>query len=137
MDRREQEALIAPCGINCALCTGYQRKKNACPGCRQGALPNTSCQKCVIKNCETVQKSASGFCFECETFPCARMKALQKRYRTKYKTDIFKNLDSIKTDGMDAFLQNQAEIWTCPACGALLCMHRSVCLHCGAPAPEF
>jgi len=128
-------SLIAPCGINCALCLGYQREKNTCPGCRQGAMPNSSCRRCVIKNCETIQKNASGFCFECEKFPCARMKALQKRYRTKYNTDIFQNLAAIKTGGMDAFLGIQAERWACPACGSLLCMHRSQCTRCGASSP--
>ncbi len=24
------------------------------------------------------------FCFECESYPCKRLKALDKRYRTKY-----------------------------------------------------
>lgn len=129
-------SLIAPCGINCALCLGYQREKSTCPGCRQGAKPGSSCQRCVIKNCEVVQKSASGFCFECDKFPCARMKALHKRYCAKYNTDVFKNLALIRAAGMDAFLRRQAESWTCPSCGGLLCMHRSACLQCGAPSPK-
>ena len=26
--------LIAPCGMNCAVCLGYLREKNKCPGCQ-------------------------------------------------------------------------------------------------------
>lgn len=32
---KPEETLIAPCGMNCALCIGYQRPKNRCPGCNQ------------------------------------------------------------------------------------------------------
>ncbi|MDD5456566.1 MAG: hypothetical protein PHV30_05985 [Candidatus Margulisbacteria bacterium] len=28
-------ALIAPCGMNCAICLGYLREKNKCPGCSE------------------------------------------------------------------------------------------------------
>ena len=128
-------SLIAPCGMNCALCLGYQRKKNTCPGCRNGALGDSSfCRKCIIRNCETVKASASGFCFECGKYPCSRLKNLDKRYRTKYGMSMLENLNHIKTAGMGLFLKNQMEKWTCPTCGGLLCVHRPTCLTCGAPS---
>jgi hypothetical protein len=129
-------SLTAPCGMNCALCLGYQRKKNTCPGCRYGAKSDSSfCRKCVIRNCETVQTSASGFCFECEKYPCTRLKNLDKRYRTKYGMSMLENLNDINAAGMNAFIKNQIQRWTCPACGGLLCVHRNVCLKCGTPVP--
>ena len=29
-----ERSLIAPCGINCAVCRQYQKKKDGCKGCR-------------------------------------------------------------------------------------------------------
>jgi hypothetical protein len=30
----DENALIAPCGMNCGVCMAYLREKNKCPGCR-------------------------------------------------------------------------------------------------------
>jgi predicted RNA-binding Zn-ribbon protein involved in translation (DUF1610 family) len=61
---------------------------------------------------------------------CARLKALDKRYRAKYFTDIKENQETIKTAGMDVFLQQQKKRWTCPTCGSVICMHRGTCDTC-------
>lgn len=79
--------LLAPCGINCAICKGYLREENRCPGCRYlDPKINTfkSCTNCIIKKCEELKKTKSNFCYECEKFPCKRMKDLNKRYVKKY-----------------------------------------------------
>jgi hypothetical protein len=122
-------SLIAPCGINCALCYAYQRDKNHCGGCRSENIPFDSCRSCIIRNCEMRLQNGWSDCGPCEK-PCARLKQLDKRYRAKYNTNLFENLACIRDDGMDAFLKRQAAQWTCPDCGALLCMHREKCLSC-------
>ncbi len=123
--------LIAPCGINCALCLAFQREKNHCDGCRSDNIPFKSCKSCVIKNCEAQLHNGWSDCSPCEK-PCARLKQLDKRYRTKYSTNVLENLAYIRDHGMDAFLDKQAAEWTCPDCGALICMHRGKCLKCGS-----
>ena len=129
--------LIAPCGMNCALCMAYQRKKNHCNGCN---LDNTnkpkSCVRCIIVNCELRKQTASGFCYDCPKYPCARMKQLDKRYRTKYRMSMLSNLDFIKTRGMDAFLNLEYQRWTCSTCGELVSVHRENCQHCGITVPD-
>jgi len=73
--------LIAPCGINCAICLAYLRERDHCPGCRapdDGKKP--SCIRCGLKTCDSVQGTGRKYCFECESFPCARLKHLDKRY---------------------------------------------------------
>lgn len=82
-----QEQLIAPCGMNCALCQAYQGKGLACYGCGQGG-ERKSCRNCSIRKCE--HKKA--FCFECAEYPCKRLKALDKRYRAKYRMSMLENL---------------------------------------------
>jgi hypothetical protein len=126
--------LIAPCGMNCRLCMAYQRKRNHCDGCRNdnGLKPN-QCKVCIIKNCTTIQTNLSGFCFECNSFPCHRLKQLDKRYREKYHMSMLENLEFIKSDGMTAFLEKEKERWTCEKCGNIICVHRDLCPTCNEP----
>ncbi len=72
-------ALIAPCGMNCGLCRGYVREKNPCPGCSGDDESKPGyCVTCKIKTCEQIASGASAFCFECESFPCTRLRQLDK-----------------------------------------------------------
>lgn len=124
--------LIAPCGINCRLCRAYVRDKKACPGCRgENTFKANSCVTCVIKNCEKMVKGKFEYCFECDKFPCARLTHLDKRYRTKYGTSPIENLINIKKIGIRNFVKNENKKWTCPECGATICMHKPQCLACG------
>lgn len=41
------------------------------------------------------------------------------------------NLENLRTLGMEAFLDREKTRWTCPHCGAVLCVHRDICLSCG------
>ena len=122
-------SLIAPCGINCALCYAYQREKNHCSGCRSDNIPFDSCMRCVIKRCELRLQNGWNDCSPCEK-PCTRLKQLNNRYREKYNTYLFENLADIRDKGMSAFLAKQTAQWTCPNCGRLLCMHHGKCLKC-------
>jgi hypothetical protein len=124
--------LIAPCGINCRLCRAYVRDKKACPGCRsENTFKSISCIQCKIKNCEKMVTGKFEYCFECGKFPCARLTHLDKRYRTKYGTSAIENLNSIKKSGIKNFVKNENKKWTCPECGARICMHKPQCLSCG------
>lgn len=129
----EQE-LIAPCGMNCGLCVSYQsmekdlRKqgfhRKYCPGC----IPRG--ENCLHMGdvCERLRTGALRFCYECEKFPCKRLKALDKRYREKYHLSMIENLTFIQEKGLDAFLEEQERIWRCPGCGAAICCHNGLCL---------
>lgn len=127
-DNTIDPSLIAPCGMNCALCLAYQREKNHCVGCRN--QEGSDFKKCVIKNCANLSSTKSGFCFECDKYPCARLKQLDKRYRGKYNMSMIENLESIKTTGLNEFLGNEKARWSCSKCQTLLCVHREHCLNC-------
>jgi hypothetical protein len=123
--------LIAACGMNCGICLGYLRDKNKCLGCRN-VVPETQISRvrCVIKNCLHLKETESGFCYECEIFPCKRLKQLDKRYRTKYKMSMIENLESIRDSGLDAFIKKEKERWKCSNCGGTICVHRGYCVKC-------
>ena len=127
-----QMTLIAPCGIDCQLCLAYVRERNACPGCRaEDTNKSTSCVTCKIKNCEKLTEGGFKYCFECDSFPCERVRHLDHRYRTKYGASPIENLESIQAVGIRSFLRTETKNWTCPQCGAMLCMHKPQCLSCG------
>lgn len=117
---------IAPCGMNCRLCIAYLREKNKCDGC---LTPNTKCSKaCTLRFCD---KRKGKYCdHTCTTFPCKRLKNLDKRYREKYGMSMLKNLEYIETLGIRHFVKNENSRWKCPECGELVCVHRSECLKC-------
>jgi hypothetical protein len=128
-----REDLIAPCGMNCRLCISFQRTKNPCIGCRnmdEIIYITKGSRLCVIKHCPK-QKPESGFCFECDVFPCKRLKDLDKRYRTKYHMSMIENLAYIRDHGISLFLENESHRWQCPQCSDIVCVHRPNCLTCG------
>jgi ribosomal protein S27AE len=123
--------MIAPCGMNCGTCIAFLREKNRCPGCRIYSNDKAiSIQRCIIPRCIDLEKTVSKFCFDCEKYPCKRVKQLDKRYRTKYKTSFIENLRMIKEDGIDSFLAFESKRRTCPYCGSVLSVHRDNCLIC-------
>ena len=124
--------LIAPCGMNCAICMAYLREKNKCPGCRNIVIDTSvSRARCRIKKCEELVKNKYNFCYECSQFPCKRIKHLDKRYRTKYNMSEIENLEFIRDKGMDKFLEKETKRWKCPKCGGVIDVHHKECSVCG------
>jgi len=125
------KSLIAPCGMNCGTCLAYLREKNKCPGCRILSDDKAiSVKTCTVTTCIYLAKTKSKFCYECEKYPCKRIKQLDKRYRTKYGTSFIENLLMIKENGIDYFLDFESKRRTCTNCGSTLCVHRDFCLTC-------
>jgi len=124
--------LIAPCGMNCGLCIGHLREKRPCGGCFKIDDKNKPkvCRSCKIVNCDLLAETKSGFCYDCEKYPCTRLKNLDKRYRTNYGMSMIENLAYIKDYGLNKFLRNEEDKWKCKVCGAGLSVHRDFCLNC-------
>jgi len=129
--------LIAPCGMNCGLCMSYLRDKNTCKGCRSGDEGKAkSVLGCTIRKCERVSASeSSGFCAECESLPCPRLKRLDARYRHKYRMSMLDNLTAIRQKGVEVFVESERERWACAECGGMQCVHTAECIYCGHAWP--
>ena len=131
------EDLIAPCGMNCTVCSGflaskYDVKKKGvrmayCTGCRPRG------KKCAFlkKRCELLLNGKVEFCHECEEFPCKNLKHIDTRYRTFFHMSLIGNLQFIKEHGLTEFLESQREKWQCPDCDELICCHNGICFSCG------
>jgi hypothetical protein len=107
--------LIAPCGMDCRLCLGYIREKNTCPGCRmidkQDSKKSEYCNRCRIRNCEPIANGKVKYCSDsCGSFPCARLKQLDKRYQTRYGMSMMDNLIVIDELGIRHFIQNEKKV---------------------------
>ena len=128
--------LIAPCGMNCALCANNLALKNDfkskgikmpyCTGCR----PRNKQCAFIKKQCSKLLNGEMAYCFECDSFPCHRLKTLDARYKERYKMSMIENLNFIKKHGMQNFLEEQEKLWKCPNCGELVCCHNGICFNC-------
>ncbi|MFC1910042.1 DUF3795 domain-containing protein [Chloroflexota bacterium] len=132
-----EEKLVAPCGMNCGVCVRYLAMKNNlktkgfrktyCAGC----LPRGKNCTFMNKQCDLLGKGLVRFCYDRGDFPCSQLKALDKRYRTKYHLSMIENLEYIKKQGIGIFLEREAAKWRCPECGEVICCHNGLCLNCG------
>jgi len=131
-----KKELIAPCGMNCGICSGYLamthdvRSKGIripyCAGCR----PRGKMCAFLKKRCNLLIKGKVQFCYECKDFPCKSLSAIDKRYRTFYKVSVIDNLRFIKENGIAKFLNREEEKWKCPDCGGIICCHNGICFDC-------
>ncbi|MGZ4924442.1 MAG: DUF3795 domain-containing protein [Halobacteriota archaeon] len=129
--------LIAPCGINCSVCSRYLAHKYDlrskgirvpyCTGCR---LRGKKCAF-LIKRCDLLTNHKAQFCFECSSFPCRNLERINDRYQKHYRTSLIENLTYIEQHSLAAFAQKENAKWQCAKCGAELCCHNGVCYNCG------
>jgi hypothetical protein len=129
--------LIAPCGMNCGICSSYLALKNDvrskgiriayCTGCRQS---NRNCGY-LKKRCDLLANGKVTYCYECDGFPCNRLQHLDNRYRSLFRMSMIENLETIKRKGINGLLAQQTKKWKCPECGGVVSCHNGVCFECG------
>lgn len=132
-----EEKLIAPCGMNCAICSGYIALKTEirtkgvkmpyCAGCR----PRDKKCSFLKKKCPTLLNGQVEYCYECEDFPCEKLKSIDQNYKKLYRTSLIENLEFIRDNGVDKLLLKEQEKWKCPECGGVICCHNGLCFDCG------
>lgn len=128
------EELIAPCGMNCAICSRYlayvhNLKRSQCSGCRQRSESCTYLfEKCTGINHHS--KGNTAFCFECNQYPCRQINRMDDRYRKKYHMSVKENLKCIQTVGIDQFIEEQSKQYRCSKCGGFISIHNRKCFKC-------
>ncbi len=127
-------ALIAPCGMNCAICSRYlsyvhNLKRSQCIGCR----PRNEACSYLFGKCRGINHGAKGdaaFCFECAHYPCGQINRADERYRKNYNMSLKENLECIKGMGIGKFIEEQYKKYRCPNCGGLISIHNRKCFKC-------
>ena len=130
--------LIAPCGMNCGVCSGYLAMKNEVKSKRvkaaycHGCLPRgKGCSLNKSGGCRKLMELSVRFCYECDKFPCIANEHWDKIYRQRYNASPIENLEYIKANGIEKFLDQQREKWKCPKCGGVVSCHNGICYNCG------
>jgi len=128
---------IAPCGMNCALCSAFLARTHAIPKARGRITHCLGCRignkRCAFlkKQCEKLLAGTVGYCYECEGFPCERLARIDRRYRRSYSTSLIENLEQIRDFGIDAFFWNQKKRFLCPNCKTdVVSVHNGKCYSC-------
>lgn len=131
-----EEDLIAPCGMYCAVCSGYLAYLNQIPR-KRGKISH--CQGCRARNkkcawlkgrCELLAKAKVRYCYECADYPCEHLQHIDARYRRDYGMSMIENLETIRDRGVKFFLKEQKERFTCPRCQGLISVHSGKCYVC-------
>ena len=121
--------MFAPCGMNCMVCYKHCYHKKPCDGCLNSDKGKPEhCRKCKIKEC-VIKKSLS-YCFECSEFPCELIKNLEKSYNKRYRVSLMGNNRFVQTFGLERFMAQQKEKYTCPKCGGIISIHDGECNEC-------
>ena len=97
------ENLIAPCGLYCGECLGFQDGR--CGGCisRKGLCLKYS-KICNIYEC-CVTERKHRFCAECKDFPCEKIDTF---FNTpEWHDEVVHNLEQISEMGIKQFLSKQ------------------------------
>jgi catechol 2,3-dioxygenase-like lactoylglutathione lyase family enzyme len=128
------EDLIAPCGMNCRICLGYfgyttsgKKRKMKCIGCK----PRDKSCAFLKKYCKKLTKKEINYCYECSDFPCKHLEKIDEGYRKRYNMSMIENLEYIRDNGMDNFLNQQQKKYKCSECGGVICVHNGICYSCG------
>lgn len=126
--------MIAPCGLDCSICSQALRKENPCPGCNgpDENKPDYCAQVCGIMRCDRRKENGYRFCDECPEYPCDDVMEKENRYMSEYPLteSPLENLRMIREAGMDAFLEKQRRRWTCNICGSPINVHNGKCSGC-------
>lgn len=140
------------CGIYCGACFTYRAYADQdqtliqrvidlgtpmesiqCKGCTSGVTP-PQCAKCSFRDC-AYQKGIS-CCFECRDMPCKALIELNGERARKdnlpHLTLCLPNLETLKKIGVQNWLKQQEERWSCRTCGKKLHWYSDTCPKCKA-----
>ncbi|MDD3831317.1 MAG: DUF3795 domain-containing protein [Clostridia bacterium] len=128
-----EDKMLAPCGLDCSLCSKAYRAEKPCPGCHgEDEYKSKYCSTCGIALCKLRPLLPDDFCDKCPQYPCADIMEKQNRYTTQYPLveNPIDNLVQMRKIGITQFMDNQRKQWSCE-CGGVFCVYNGVCSKCG------
>lgn len=131
-----KDELVAPCGMNCNVCSAYLALSKGIPKARgkithcSGCLPRGKMCAFIKRHCGRLGTKGFRFCYECADFPCAHLMRLSGRYMERYNVDLVGNLREIRALGVDGFLKNERARYRCTECGGTKSIHNGRCYDC-------
>ena len=55
---------------------------------------------------------------------------MDERYKKYFRMSIIENLENIKKNGVQEFLEKENAKWKCEKCGGKICCHNGLCFNC-------
>ncbi len=133
------------CGLYCGACDVLIANENntveelanswnmdpdvlRCHGCKSDVIA-VYCTDCGIRAC-AVQKEVE-YCFQCDEYPCPRLMDFRNDDHPHHSI-VLQNLGSIRTKGIDKWLEEQRVRWNCSDCGNGVSWYDKTCAVCGS-----
>lgn len=108
-----------------------------CYGCKTDTV-FAGCSKCVIRKC-AMNRNGIETCLDCNSYPCWRVKitaivkkVLNLEKKLPHLRAIKTNLEVIRNNGMQIWMEEQNRKWQCPHCGKRLSWYRASCIDCNS-----
>jgi hypothetical protein len=112
-----------------SCCGGVPKGDLACGGCKSDAV-YAGCRTCGFRDCAVERGVAH--CVECADYPCKSYRKWQSAAKIlPHVRESVRNLEAIRRDGADAWIEAQEKRWSCPDCGAPFSWYAAVCPACG------
>lgn len=137
--------LVAYCGLYCGACGVYRQVHDqsgcyleelaaklsygGCKGCGSD-LHSTWCRDCVFRDC--AKERGVRHCADCGEFPCPRIAEFDGD-GVPHHAGILANLRRLQQVGIEPWLEEQRQIWSCRECGSLQQWYSRICTECGQP----
>jgi hypothetical protein len=132
------------CGLYCGACDVLIANKNdavdalaqawnlepeqlRCCGCKS-AVNAVYCVDCDIKRC--AESKGVEYCFECGEYPCSRLVAFRNDEHSHHSV-VLQNLGLVQSQGIEQWLEQQRDRWSCPNCGTEFSWYARTCAACG------
>jgi predicted RNA-binding Zn-ribbon protein involved in translation (DUF1610 family) len=132
------------CGLYCGACPVHMATVNGtaeekgkawdvdakeivCNGCKTRTIAKI-CQDCVMRLC--ARDRGLDFCGDCDEYPCASFQVFHYD-RFPHHTLVAPNVAAICELGVETWLEQQKERWSCPKCGTPFTWYEEECRNCG------
>ncbi|MFZ2053374.1 MAG: DUF3795 domain-containing protein [Candidatus Aminicenantales bacterium] len=112
-----------PCGLYCGACGATD-----CDGCRSDRTDDLV-KVCRFRGC--AGDKHIDFCCSCDDYPCPPLYEFMNDEWPHHWT-MKPNLDYIRKNGREKWLNRQKKEWGCPSCGAEIIWYQKTC-RCGQP----
>lgn len=111
---------VAICGLFCGTCPSYPHE---CEGCLSDGVLMEDCKSCSngFRDCANIHNVTR--CYECIDFPCEKLDSFKdKHYQNGigHHKHVIENLDFMKENGIQKWLEKQILENTCSKCGQII-----------------
>ncbi|MBN1412158.1 MAG: DUF3795 domain-containing protein [Spirochaetales bacterium] len=122
----ENDMILGYCGLYCGGCGIYQAARVGnpvkaedgslmlCEGCN-GSKITEWCTNCAIKSCNRTK--GIRYCLECDENPCDILKNFMDDEQYPYHKEVQDNMKRLREIGLEKWINEQQEKYTCPECG--------------------